>query len=457
MVSQKILGYSKLRLYNTEFSLFKYTFTMENKILVVGGGFVGLTLTAKLLKTKSCRITIIENDPGRFLSLKTGKYYVEEPGLHEILQESERDRRLKFIDSIPSDLFDSIFICIGTLPTFLSEESFKQVMDLANVVGKYLKRNGLVFVRSTMTIGTTQKFADKLKILERSDAQVFFLPERTAEGVALIELDSLPQIIGPTEDTSVSDARAYLSELGFDLIECSDSRTAEFVKLICNAWRDTVFGISNEIALMAEQLGLNSTEIISAANHKYPRANIPSPGPVGGPCLFKDSHILLESFNKSFRDQSIIAHARSVNEQVESKIYERLSAHLDKSSLNNEILFIGAAFKGSPKTNDVRNGLTANIVNAIQDLGKSTLIRIWDPTISIESLNELSSYRVHTLFGVTPSVVVIGNNSKELMTEEVMNLFANLSEEALIIDPWRSYVDYKNTSANLYQLGLGLS
>jgi len=435
----------------------RYTEIMKTNILVIGGGFVGLTLSAKLLKTKSCHVTILENNPSRFLFLKNEKYYVDEPGLHEILKAGVSDLRLSFIDSVSSDLFDSVFICIGTLPTFISNESTKQVIDLTHVVGRSLKRNGLVFLRSTVTIGATQTFADELKILERSDGQVFFLPERTAEGVALAELDSLPQIIGPTMGTNVSDARIYLTELGFELIECSNSMAAEFAKLVCNAWRDTVFGISNEIALMAEELGLDSTEIINAANNKYPRANIPLPGPVGGPCLFKDSHILLESFNESFRDQSIIAAARSVNEKVESKIYERLSAHLDKSNLNREILFIGAAFKGFPKTNDTRNGLTANIVKKIQNSKKPTLIKIWDPTLGVESLNELSIYSVDTLVGVTPSVIVIGNNSNELMTNEVISLFANLSEETLIIDPWRSYTDSDNSSAYLYQLGLGMA
>ena len=55
---------------------------MKSNILVIGGGFVGLTLAAKLLKTKSCHVTILENNPSRFLSLKNEKYYVDEPGLH---------------------------------------------------------------------------------------------------------------------------------------------------------------------------------------------------------------------------------------------------------------------------------------------------------------------------------------------------------------------------------------
>jgi nucleotide sugar dehydrogenase len=425
--------------------------------MIIGGGFVGLTLAAKLLKIKSCHVTIIENHESRFLSLRNGKYYVNEPGLHEILDAGLRDLRLNFIDSVSTDSFDLIFICIGTLPAFISEKSSTNITNLTHIVGKSLKINGLVFLRSTLSIGTTQLFADQLKIQGRADAQVFFLPERTAEGVALAELDLLPQIIGPTAGTNVNDARIFLTQFGFELTECSDSSAAEFVKLICNAWRDTVFGISNEIALMAEQLGLDSSEIISAANYRYPRANIPSPGPVGGPCLFKDSHILLESFDKSFKEHSIIATARSVNEKVELKIFELLSSHLENSNLDSEILFIGAAFKGFPKTNDIRNGVTANIISRIEKSKKPTLIKIWDPTLDIESLNELSIYKVNTLVGLTPSVVVIGNNSNELITDEVLTLFANLSKEALIIDSWRTYNDYENTPANIYHLGSGLA
>jgi hypothetical protein len=75
----------------------------------------------------------------------------------------------------------------------------------------------------------------------------------------------------------------------------------------------------------------------------------------------------------------------------------------------------------------------------------------------IEPLNELFTYSIDTLDGVAPSVVVIGNNSKELMTEKVMTLFANLSEDTLIIDPWRSYTNQNKISANIYRLGLGLA
>ena len=82
---------------------------MKSNILVIGGGFVGLTLAAKLLKTKSCHITILENNPSRFLSLKNEKYYVDEPGLHEILEACVSDLRLNFIDSVSLELFDSIF------------------------------------------------------------------------------------------------------------------------------------------------------------------------------------------------------------------------------------------------------------------------------------------------------------------------------------------------------------
>ena len=58
---------------------------MSKKILVVGGGFVGLTLSAKLIKTKNTTVTVLEVDTDRLASLSSGIFYVNEPGLHSIL------------------------------------------------------------------------------------------------------------------------------------------------------------------------------------------------------------------------------------------------------------------------------------------------------------------------------------------------------------------------------------
>jgi nucleotide sugar dehydrogenase len=244
-----------------------------------------------------------------------------------------------------------------------------------------------------------------------------------------------------------------LLEIGFTIVKCSNAESAEFVKLISNAWRDTIFGVSNEIALMAESIGLDAAEIIHVANYKYPRANIPSAGPVGGPCLYKDSHILLNSFSQEFREKSIIYSARTLNEKVELNIYELLLQHL---KIGSKVLFIGAAFKGSPKTNDIRNGLTSNLIRRIQRDEKQINVRIWDPTLEPADLLDLAQLNIYSLSDFSPKIVVIGNNSQEIISESVIDFLNKLSLNTLIIDPWRMYQKSKKTRAKIYHLGIGL-
>jgi UDP-N-acetyl-D-mannosaminuronate dehydrogenase len=56
------------------------------------------------------------------------------------------------------------------------------------------------------------------------------------------------------------------------------------IKLINNTYRDLTFVFANEIALIAERMGLLAAEMIHAANVTIP-INVARPGFVGGPCL----------------------------------------------------------------------------------------------------------------------------------------------------------------------------
>lgn len=426
---------------------------MSKKILVIGGGFVGLTLSAKLIKAKNTTVTVLEVDTDRLTSLSSGNFYVNEPGLHSILHKAIAEKTLSFTGAVLSSHYDAVFICIGTPPSIVSEKLPESIFSLVNLVSSCLKENGLVFLRSTVEIGTTEKFAASIQKTGRADINIYFLPERTAEGVALIELDTLPQIIGAASNSKIESVTEFLLEIGLDIVKCSSAESAEFVKLISNAWRDTIFGVSNEIALMAESIGLDAAEIIYVANFKYPRANIPSAGPVGGPCLYKDTHILLNSFSQEFREKSIIYSARVLNEKVELNIYELLLQHLE---IGSEVLFIGAAFKGSPKTNDIRNGLTSNLIRRIQRDEKQIDVRIWDPTLEPADLLDLAQFKINLLSDFSPKIVVIGNNSQEIISESVIDFLNKLSSKTLIIDPWRMYLNSKKSFAKVYHLGMGL-
>jgi hypothetical protein len=187
---------------------------------------------------------------------------------------------------------------------------------MINLLTDNLISSGHIYLRSTVPVGTTVKIHNAIQSSSRDDIKIFYAPERTAEGVALKELDSLPQIIGSPESTNLKIGADMLSTLGFEIIETTNSETAEFIKLMCNIWRDSTFAISNEFAIIAESLNLDVFEIIEKANFQYPRATVPKPGPVGGPCLSKDTYILFESLDQSLHENSIVLRSRKQNEKL---------------------------------------------------------------------------------------------------------------------------------------------
>ena len=85
----------------------------------------------------------------------------------------------------------------------------------------------------------------------------------------------------------------FFEEVSSEVRCVSTTETVELVKLTSNVYRDVIFGFSNEISLISHKQNIDVKEVIDACNYKYPRCNIYSSGPVGGPCLSKDSYILL--------------------------------------------------------------------------------------------------------------------------------------------------------------------
>lgn len=422
----------------------------SKKILVVGGGFVGLTLAAKLLKSKESFVTVLENNVEKVNSFLVKNYGIFEPELDDILNNRIAENRLEFVHDLGKVKFDLVFICINTNKDELNRVD-KQLV-LVNSLVNNLAKFAHVYLRSTVPVGSTTKISKMLKASDRNDLKIFYAPERTAEGVALKELDSLPQIIGCPEYEDIKIGINMLNSLGFTVTETSNSESAEFIKLMCNIWRDSTFAISNEFAIFAESLNLDIFEIIEKANFKYPRCVIPKPGPVGGPCLSKDTYIFLESINQNLTENSIILKSRKRNEKLIEIAFDVISVYLNDNLGSNRICFIGAAFKGSPRTNDFRNSFTQELINMLTD--KKLKIKVWDPTLISVDLLEYSKLFTKDLNFKEYDVVVVGNNSSIMFDSEVFDFLKNLPPSALIVDMWGVLRQSTDIKAGIYRFGI---
>jgi len=310
------------------------------KIGILGAGFVGLTLAGRLLESEKANVVLLENDSERVSQLNSGHSYVYEPGLQETITRGFETKLLAIYKELPTTLFDALFVTIGTpKPSKDSDVKFFETIESVLI---NIKKNGILILRSTVSIGTTIKVKEMCNRFSRSDVHVVFAPERTAEGAALEELRTLPQILGADSELELNEAITFFVSLGFTLVIAKGSREAELSKLACNTWRDVTFGFSNELARLSGILGIDFLNVIEVANSNYPRANIPKPGPVGGPCLTKDSYILSGSFDSDM-PSSVIMKARQVNEGILDDVLAFVSACIRKNP-HTKIVISGLAF-----------------------------------------------------------------------------------------------------------------
>jgi len=254
------------------------------KVCVVGTGHIGLPLAA-LLAEVGFEVTGYDTNDDFVTHVNTtGSTDFREEGLDELLAK-HLHKGLTLTSSPPAGQ-DVYIITVGTpLETGMQRPNLERVRMAVQRIAPGFGENPLIVLRSTVSIGTTRSVV--LPEITRAARRfgLAFCPERTIEGKAIPEMRSLPQIVGGLDDESADRAEALFRLITPKIVRVSSLETAEMIKLINNTYRDLTFAFANEVALIAERMGLSAAEMIHAANVDYARSNVAQPGFVGGPCL----------------------------------------------------------------------------------------------------------------------------------------------------------------------------
>lgn len=402
------------------------------KVGILGLGHVGLTLAAHLAKGSS-RIFGYESNLEAVQRIVTGNFSIQEPGLSDRIENALRLRNLTLNDYSVRDL-DALFVSVGTPnPTSLLASELPPLEQCVQESAYLLKKNGVLFLRSTVALGTTRDVEKKLIQIGREDICVCFAPERTAEGVALVELDTLPQLVGSNSENSKIVGNRYLTQLGFETVQVNSTEIAELAKLICNTWRDTTFAFANEIALIGDLLGINAQEAIMAANKGYPRAKIPTPGPVSGPCLSKDTYILHQNIPKS--EYSVTLSSRKVNERFEKHVIDIVINQIASDFTISKIVVAGLAFKGKPTTFDTRDSLGIAICAHLMRNFKDIDTLVWEEQVPISLLDRNFRFVSQEEDLTSSDVIILANNAPFLSSKSLIAAINN-NPNLLVIDIW---------------------
>jgi nucleotide sugar dehydrogenase len=417
-------------------------------IVVVGLGYVGLTM-AVVMADAGFMVTGVEVDASKCEMLNRGESYIHEVGLQELLRE-QINKNFNVSTVLPAD-GDVYIISVGT--PVINNESGKKVPILTYLkeacenIGSKLNRGNLVILRSTVPIGTCRNYVKN--ILEETsqmrcgiDFHLSFAPERTAEGKALKELRSLPQIIGGYNSDSLEVTAAIFRDLTPTIVKVDSLEAAEMAKLINNSFRDYIFAYSNQMAKIASAFNIDVFGVIKAANEGYVRDPVPLPSPgVGGPCLTKDPHIFASvAENVSFNPE-IFINGRAINESMHEHVFQQVSKGLEsigKKLGESKLLIAGLAFKGYPETGDIRNSSAVDIAELFKNAGADLYVH--DPIALISEIEEYGYKSVNLPDGFKDmDVVLFLNNHKSFEKIDVFSMVRSMNQHPIIYDGWNAF------------------
>jgi UDP-N-acetyl-D-mannosaminuronic acid dehydrogenase len=349
-------------------------------VVVVGGcGHVGLPLALSLADC-GYKVGIDDIDAAKVAQVKAGHVPFLEKGAEELLKKLLPTGRLE-LASDPASIArtDTVILVIGTpIDEFMnpSVRIFERVID---DLLPHFKKGSLIVLRSTVFPGTTDSVALRLRDAG-ADVEVVFCPERIAEGHALEELRTLPQVVGASSDAAFEKASRLFERLGVGVVRTTPME-AELAKLLTNTWRYMKFAIANQFFQIAHRSGLDYARVLDAVRHDYPRAaDLPGPGFAAGPCLLKDT-MQLSAFTPDHFPMGQAA--MQINEGLPNYIVDTLNSR--KALQGRTVGILGMAFKG--ESDDPRASLSYKLRKLAAFKGAHVMCT--DPYVHDESFQPL--------------------------------------------------------------------
>ena len=351
-------------------------------VVLGGGGHVGLPLSLAFAQA-GLRVGIYDTNQATLDRIAGGEMPFMENGADELLREVIPTGRLAF--GTTGEMIsrtNTLVVVIGTPVDEFLGPSMTIFENAVDQIAPHLRDGALVVLRSTVYPGTTSYVAQHLQ--ERGcRVDVAFCPERIAEGHALDELHSLPQIIGADTDVAADRAAALFARLAAKTIRTT-TKEAELTKLFTNTWRYMKFAVANQFFMIADQAGVDYTNVLRAIREDYPRAaDLPGPGFAAGPCLFKDTMQLAAYTTDHF---PLGQAAMQVNEGLPAYIVSALERRYGRLA-GRTVGILGMAFKA--ESDDPRASLSYKLRKLLKWSGAQVLAT--DPYVVDERLASLET------------------------------------------------------------------
>jgi UDP-N-acetyl-D-glucosamine dehydrogenase len=342
------------------------------RIGIVGLGYVGLPLAVTFAEA-GCDVVGIDVDAGKVAALSAGRSHVEDISderLGGVLERCEFTTR--FVELHETE---AILVCVPTPLTRNREPDLGPLLAAAQALAGIVRRGQVVVLESTTFPGTTREHM--VPLLEESglrageDFALAFSPERVDPGRTDYTLRTTPKILGGLTPDCTDRAAAVYSKICDHIVRVSTPEIAEMAKLLENIFRSVNIALVNEMAMLADRMGIDIWEVVDAAATKPYGFMRFDPGPgMGGHCLPVDPFYLTWKAREYDISTEFIELAGKVNQQMPYFCLEKAERALNdhgKPVRGSRILILGVAYKAG--VGDMRESPALKILRLLRDRG----------------------------------------------------------------------------------------
>ena len=343
-------------------------------VCVVGLGYIGLP-TAAMFAANGFQVVGVDTNPAVVDGISNGNNRIEEPGMATLLQAAVGSGNLIAQgDATTADVF---IIAVPTPLTPQRQPDLGYVRAACEAISGLLRKGDLVVVESTVppgtTLGTVAPLLETSGLTCGTDFSLAHCPERVLPGTILREIVENDRIVGGIDSASTQRAAELYGAFVTGTIHRTDATTAEMAKLAENTYRDVNIALANELAKIAEAVGVDVWDIIELAN-KHPRVDLHQPGPgVGGHCIPIDPWFLAAAAPEAAR---LIPASRKINDAQPQVVLQTILGLLPEVQ-HPKAALLGVTYKANVA--DTRETPALPLIHGLEQEGVT--VAVHDPYV----------------------------------------------------------------------------
>ncbi len=426
----------------------------KEKIAVVGLGYVGLPLAVHL--SRHFDVVGYDFKSSRIAELVSGKDRTLEVSAEEIAAAG-----MAYTDD-PAALGDCRLIIVA-VPTPIDAYRIPDLTPLCSAsesTGRHLTKGSCVVFESTVYPGATEEVC--VPILEKESGLVFgrdftvgYSPERINPGDKVHTVDKITKIVsGSDAPTAQLLEKVYGSVVKAGIHLAPTLKVAEAAKVIENTQRDLNIALMNELSMIFDIMGIDTSAVLEAAGTKWNFLPF-RPGLVGGHCIGVDPYYLtFKAESIGYHPEMILA-GRRINDGMGKYVAERVVKMMiqeGKQINHTRVGVLGITFKEDVP--DLRNTRVVDIIAELADYGIEVLVN--DPLADPEEANAYYGVDLKTLDqlkGVDALVLAVAHQHyREMGLSHLAGLCAG--SRAVVADVKSAFdpLDAKKEGINYWRL-----